>query len=481
MHIGAVAIFEEHPLLDANGQLRMDDLRKAVADRLCDMPKLRWHVKSHRGLALRPVWVDSADFDIAYHVREAALPAPGTQEQLAQLCADILSEPLEPGRPLWQLWLIGGVEGRRVALVEKIHHSLADGLAGVEVATVLLDAVREPRPTRGRRDASWLPTPPPTLPKALWGKLAHIASLPLRSTAGSIGALRHPRRALSEAAHTAGALGTLLTPGLLAPRSSLNVRVGHGRRLVFIRESLADIRQVESANAVTLNDVLLTAVAGGLSRLLAGRGEQTSGREAQVLVPVGFDHVGDGHLGNRISAMLVRVPLGMDDPLQILRAIASAMAIRKRQQQALAGTFLQALAEPLPEALIAPLAWGVHHQPFVNLVVTNVPGPDFPLYALGAQMLEVFPVVPLAANLPVGIAALSYNGSLGIGILADRDGCPDVDVLGTAMLETFAKLTAASRPTKRPTTVRRPGRAGRPGGAGRVRQGPSRPGGIHQA
>jgi WS/DGAT/MGAT family acyltransferase len=443
MHSGSVGIFEGAPLCDPHGRLRIEDVRAEVESRLHLVPKLRQRVQFSILGEAGPVWADDPEFDIAYHVRRAALPAPGSEVDLITLCAGLMEVPLDRERPLWEMWLVGGLEGGRVAVIEKLHHALADGLAGVELATVLLDVKRHPRPQRPAQPP-WRPSPAPALLTMAARDVLRRGSVPLRATMSGLGSLRHPVRAAGEAARLADALSTVITPRSIAPRCSLNAQVGHGRRLAFVREPLDELERVERRFGVTLNDLLLTAVAGGLHRLLSERGEQVDGRNVQALVPVGTDHHGDHRLGNRVSAMLVRLPIGPAGPAARLWEVAREQTRCKRHHQPLAGELLVGMLDPWPQAALSAGSRLIHHQPFVNLVVTNVRGPGIPLYAMGARMLEAFPIVPLAGNLSVGVAALSYDRQLTVGVLADRNSCSDIAVFAEGIASSFAELIAAS-------------------------------------
>ncbi len=447
LHLGSVAVFDGVPLTRPDGVLRLEELRRVLAGRLELVPKLRQVVRPGWIGQAPPVWQDDPHFDITYHVRAVALPAPGTEEQLAELAADLFAVPLDMNRPLWELWFVEGLAGGRVALVEKVHHALADGLGGVEVATVLLDtAPHSGGPawpsTVDPGPPPWRPQPPAGWSGVLVRDAGRLAALPLHAVRSVASGTRHPVRAATRLAEIAGAFATVATPRLLAPRTSLNVPIGRGRRLAFVRQPIPPLRSLQARTGVTLNDILLTAAAGGVRRLMVSRGERVEGRAVQVLVPVGLPHH-DRTLGNRVSAMLVRLPIGVADPRRRLRLVAAEVADRKRRHQAVAVDVLLRLAAPLPQAAIKLVATAVHHQPVVNLVVTNVPGPPVPLYALGARLVEAFPVVPLAGNLSVGVAALSYDDVLDVGILADRDHCPDVAVLASGIEDEFRSLAAA--------------------------------------
>ncbi len=427
LHLGSVGIFEGRPLRDSVGAIRVDGVRTAVAQRLHAVPKLRQHVRVAR-LGDSAVWADDPGFDIARHVRSVALPAPGTESQLAELCADLLESPLDVDHPLWEMWL-----------VEKIHHALADGLGGVELATVLLDT--EPsRPSVEPDELPWLPQPEPGAATVLGSDIVRRGRRALSLGIDALGALRHPTNGARRSNAAFEALRSLANPRSIAPRSTLNERVGHGRRVAFARMSMGDLRGVERLFGVTINDALLASVAGGLRRLHEERGDAVEGDGLNVLVPVGLDHDRDGRLGNRVAAMLVRLPVSEADPVARLRTVADEVSRSKRQHQAQATGTLVGLLDYSPRVVVQAAARLVDHQPFVNLVVTNVPGPAMPLYASGARMLEAFPFVPLAGNLTVGVAALSYLDQLSVGLVADRDRFPDLGVLARGIEQSFGEI-----------------------------------------
>ena len=448
MHMGFIGIFEGGPLHDARGCLRLDDVRAEVESRLPLVPKLRKRVRLPLVGESSPVWVDDDEFDIANHVHQAALPEPGDDAQLLELCARLMSFPLDRTHPLWDLWLIDGLEGGRVGLLEMLHHSVADGLAGVELATVLLDL--EPKRVTRHAAAPWQPAPAPgRIPLTMEG-LARFAALAWELAADGWRAVRHPSRASQVVSHYTSAFGSLLARPAATVDCSLNTPVGFDRRAVVVRQPMDELRRAEHHFGVTLNDLLLTAIAGGVHDLLSARGEVMEGRKLQVLVPVGADHHGDRALGNDVSAMVVGLPIGAASPTERLRAVADAERGAKVHDQALATHLLVNALEALPPAALSAASHLVRHQPFVNLVVTNVPGPGIPLYVLGARLLQAIPLVPLGGNLSVGVAALSYDGQLSIGILADPAACPDAGALVEGIRRCFTELVRASTPRPEP-------------------------------
>ena len=438
MHMGSIGVFEGGPLHDTRGCLRLDEVRAEVQSRLHLVPKLRKVVRLPLLGESVPVWVDDPDFDITCHVREAALPEPGDEAQLLELCARLMSYRLDRGRPLWSIWLIGGLEGGRVAVLEMIHHCMADGLAGVELASVLLDLEASP-PDHHHVD-EWEPAPAPRRATVAADGLARFGGVVSTIAADTWHGLLHPSQAHRVLSRYASAFFDLLSQTPVAPHVSLNGPVGFDRKVLVVRERMDDLRRAERLFGVTLNELLLTAVAAGVHDLLSARGEVMEGRQLQVLVPVGADHHGDHRLGNDISAMLVRLPIGAAPAAERLLEVAGAERANKEHGQAQATHLLLSSLNTLPPAAVSAASHLVRHQPFVNMVVTNVPGPDVPLYVLGARMLEAIPLVPLGGNLSVGVAALSYNGVFTIGVFVDPNACPDADVLVGGIGRCFDQL-----------------------------------------
>jgi WS/DGAT/MGAT family acyltransferase len=444
IHVGSVATFEGGPLLDDRGELRLDELRAQVAARLDVLPRLRRRA-AHPPLGLgRPCWVDDPDFDVANHVDVVDLPGADL-EALRGYAEELIAARLPADRPLWNLRFVTGLTEGRIGLIERVHHALVDGVSGVDVATVLLDLTPEVRPPA---PATWRPTPAPTPVALAASGLVAQATAPLRAARSALGALVHPIHLVGRAVEAADALRTLAQDGPVAPRSSLNRPIGPARRLAWISTRLDDVKQAGRTHGATANDVVLASVAHGLRGLLLERGQIIDGDDVlKVLVPVSLrDAAHRGALGNQVGALVLRLPIGIGDPVERLEAVALATRRLKHRREATTAQLLLGAADLLPAPLVSPIARLTETQRVVNVIVTNVPGPAVPLYCLGARMLEAFPVVPLGGNLSVSIAILSYDGALSIGITADPDLVPDLEVLTRDIEAGFVAVGAAWQP-----------------------------------
>lgn len=440
MHIGSLAILEGEPFFDERGRFRLAEVRRLVASRLHLIPRFRRRpVEVPLGLG-RPVWVDDERFDVAYHVRLTALPSPGTRAQLLALFERVEAQLLDRTRPLWELWFVEGLEGGRVGLIQKTHHALVDGISGVDVATVLFDFVPE---TRVPDPPAWSPSPNPSPAQLIvgtaieeLGSLAHVGRMLAE-------AAQVPRRAAAQLEDLGRSVATLAEGRLLAPRLSINRPVGRHRRFAGLQVPLDGVKTVRRVYGGTVNDVVLAGVAGGLGRLLEARGELRPGLTVKIMCPVSV-RADDEHLalGNRVSALVVPVPVGEPDPVARLASVRASTEDLKGRRQAVGAATLVGLTQYAAPTLLGLGARAAHRQVFFNLISTNVPGPQVPLYCMGARVLEVYPMVPLSRNLGIGIAILSYCGQLHLGLLADRDASPDLEVLATGIADAFEELRA---------------------------------------
>jgi WS/DGAT/MGAT family acyltransferase len=433
MHVGACAVFE-------GPAPAYEDLVAALEAKLHLVPRYRQRLAEVPLGQGRPVWVDDPQFRLPFHVRHTALPRPGSDTQLRRLAGRIFSQALDRGRPLWEMWLIEGLSEGRFALLSKTHHALVDGVSGIDIASVIFDitpdahAAHTPRP--------WAPRPLPSSAQLLADALIERATDPGGAVTAIDAIARRPRSLLSRAGAAVAGLGALTWAGLdPAPRSPFNVPVGPHRRFTWVDASLEQFRQVKRAQDATINDVILTAVAGGLRRYMQRHELATDGLVLKALVPVSVRDPSDhGVLGNRIAAMWAPLPVGIADPLQRLQVISVAMSGVKRSGQAIGAQALTELAGFASPTLVAQASRLQARQRLFNLVVTNVPGPQQPLYLLGRHMQAIYPLVPLAANTALGIAVLSYDGRLHVGLNADYDALADLDLLAADLEAAIAEV-----------------------------------------
>jgi WS/DGAT/MGAT family acyltransferase len=438
MHIGAVLVFEARP----EGSPELAQLREKIAGRLPALPRYRSRLTAaHVGPLRRPAWEPDPDFDIGDHVRRAALPAPGGERELTDWCGEYWSSRLDRSRPLWEVVLLEGLEGGRWALGTKTHHALADGVASVGATQLLLDTSRA---GSRRRSGSSTDASEDGVRAGLADRLGDV----VRSGAELVS---HPTRLLGEAKSAAELIiREELAP---APATSLNVAIGPHRRYTIACVRLSDLKAIKNGLGGTVNDVVLAAAAGGLRRLLDGRGDELPERGLRAMVPVNLRNGnGAGELGNRVSSLFVHLPVCEPDPVRRYLVTAGETAELKAGGEARTGAELLALAGLAPPLLHSVLARSTTGRRLFNLTVTNVPGPRKPLYAFGARLEEVFPLVPLAAEHAVGIAVVSYCGQVFFGLSGDARAASDLDVLRDGIEESIRELRIAARHATEPVT-----------------------------
>ena len=446
MHIGGLTLVEGPPP-------SMEEFLEQIRRRLHLVPRYR-HKLAYTAIdSGRPVWVDDPNFNLEYHVRHSALPAPGSWEQLQDLTARIFSQQLDRSKPLWEMWLIEGLEEDRFALITKTHHSLIDGIAGVDLATVLFDLSPDPPqiPHSGR---AWKPHPEPSTTSLLAAGAVGAARAGAALLEGALDAMAHPERAMARTREVAEGLGEIVWAGLNpAPETPLNVPIGPHRRFVGVTASLQDFKTVKNAFGGTVNDVVLAVVAGALRTFLISRGRRTEGVEMRALVPVSVRTEDDqGTAGNRIVAMRGPLPVYISDPLNRLRFVSQAMDGLKESKQALGAEVIAGAQNFAPPTILAQASRLNFSTRLFNLIVTNVPGPQFPLYVLGREMKLAVPVAFLPENHALAIAIMSYNGQMNFGLLGDFDALPDIQAIGDWIAEELAGLVAAAR-EKAPAAV----------------------------
>jgi diacylglycerol O-acyltransferase / wax synthase len=437
MHVGAMLIFEGPPP-------GYDELLEQIESRLHLVPRYRQKLAFPPLESGRPLWVDDPNFNLEYHARITALPKPGSEEQLRNLAGRVFSQRLDRSKPLWETWLVHGLEGNRFALISKTHHALVDGVGGIDLASVLFDVDPVPRKVEPE---PWTPQPEPTAAELLAESAKSIARTPFGLAGRALGAVQHPGRTLATVRESAEALGEVVWAGLNpAPTTPLNVQIGPHRRLSRVRTELDQFKLVKNTFGGTVNDVVLAAVAGGIRSWLRSRGVRTEGLELRALVPMSIRAADEeGELGNRIAAMRGPLPVYVDDPVERLRIVSEAMQGVKESKQALGAEVIAGLENFAPPTLLAQASRLNFSTRLFNLIVTNVPGPQFPLYLLGRELLELVPVAFLPEDHALAIAIISYNGLVEFGLLGDYDAMDDIDFVAAAISDALDELVAAAR------------------------------------
>jgi diacylglycerol O-acyltransferase / wax synthase len=434
VHVGGTLIMEGEPP-------GFEELLEHVSSRLPLVPRFRQRVTETPLRITNPSWESDSRFDLRWHVRHVALPKPGSMAQLRELIGRIMSQPLDLTRPLWQLYLIEGLEGDRHAYLSKTHHALVDGVSALDVGTIMLDP--NPEGTEMQiPEEHWDPDEPS--PEMLFVRAAtDRIREPLRSARkAATGALTMPRETAKRVVRTAEGFTGLAANGPSAPRSALNVEIGRDRRVAYLGTDLQTLKQARSDGA-TVNDVLLAIVSGALRGFLAGRGDELPERLV-ALVPMSIRQPDEKlELGNRITTLPVSLPLQVADPAERLGLIHAETTRLKESEQARAASLIieatgwapPTINRVLADVMARPLTW--------NLVVSNVPGPQIPFYLLGRRMLEVYPFVPLSPqNHALSVGIVSYDGGVFFGLTGDRDAVADLDdfaaAVGEALLEQYS-------------------------------------------
>ncbi|MBS1871372.1 MAG: wax ester/triacylglycerol synthase family O-acyltransferase [Actinobacteria bacterium] len=438
MHIGAVTIFEGPPP-------PFTAVAEHIRSRLHLVPRYRQRLAYPPFESGRPLWIDDASFNIEYHVRHSALPAPGTEQQLHRLAARIVSQQLDRSKPLWECWFVEGLEDDRFALIFKTHHALVDGVSGVDLATVLFDLARTPQPLP--EPEPWQPQPEPTNAELLAAGAAGFVKTAVNVTERALAAGTNPAAAIDALRDVAEGMGemvwAILNP---APETPLNAEIGPHRRYAVVRNRLEDFRYVKSVLGGTVNDVVLTVVSGALARWLRSRGVRTEGLELRALVPVSIRPKDQRHaLGNQIVLMRGPLPVYIRDPVARLRFVKQQMDGLKESKQALGARVIADVQQMAPPTILAQASRLQFSTRLFNMIVTNVPGPQFPIYMLGREMLTFFPIAFLPKGHALAIAIMSYNGAIDFGLLGDYDALPDIDTIADGIEDGLAQLKNAAR------------------------------------
>jgi WS/DGAT/MGAT family acyltransferase len=461
MHVGGVMLFDAGPVRTSEGGIDIERIRAAIQARLHLVPRFRQRL-AYLPFERLPIWVDDDRFRLAYHVRHTALPKPGDERMLKRLVGRIMSQQLDRSRPLWEMWFVEGLENDQFALISKTHHCMIDGVSGADLISVLM----EPMPSADPGEPiAWMPRPQPTDARLLVDELRRRMRQPLDVWRAAVATVRHPEQTLAQVEEAVSALAEAFSPAL-SPASQLpiNSEVGPSRRFDWTAMSVSDFKAVKNALGGTLNDVVLATVSGALRRFCLSRAVDPDTLSVRALVPVSVRAAQEhGALGNRVTEIIAPLPIHLDAPLARLEAVRVTMGGLKESKQALGGEIMTAIAEwTVPNVLVQAVKLGIRSRPY-NLTVTNVPGPQIPLYFLGCEMKTTYPVVPLFENVALVVGLFSYNGGLFWGFTADWESVPDLHDFVTAVEEAFGELrqyalereTGTQRPARRRVRVRR--------------------------
>jgi diacylglycerol O-acyltransferase len=439
MHVGSVGIFEPGPLADESGGLDFDRALQLIEAGLLRAPRFRQKL-AITPISENPVWVDDEHFNLLYHIRHTALPIPGDDRQLKRLVGRIMSEKLDRAKPMWEMWLVEGLEGGRVALISKVHHCLIDGISGVDLLAAFMgpDASYRVSPS----EYSWVPRPAPGGLELTVNEVLRRASLPGKLLAGAARALRHPDESLRDASNNAtGFLEGLSKAMSPASETPLNVQIGPHRRFDWTRFDLAVVREIKTKLGGTINDVVLACVAGAIRKLLIGENVDVADLDFRVFIPVSTrDESQRGKLGNRVSMVVASLPIAEPEPKKRLEKIIEETRTIKESSQAEGAEAFEEVSDLISAGLIASLAKLAASRRTFNLVVTNVPGPPVPIYLNGAKLLASYPLVPLYKNQALGVALFSYDGGLYWGFNSCWDSLPGLHEFAIAIEHEFEIL-----------------------------------------
>ena len=439
MQVGALTVF-------AGPAPSYEELVAHIDARLHLVPRYRQKLAFPRLQPDRPFWTDDAFFNLRFHVRDTALPSPGSTEQLQLLAARTFSQRLDRSRQLWELLLVSGLADGGFALISKNHHALVDGVGGLDLAAVLFDPSPAPKlvPAPERR---WSPGPEPSQAQLAAEGVKEIVKAPLELAARLLSAIEDPKKsAAAELRWAAEGLGevawAVLNP---APETPLNHTIGPHRRLLWVRRSLAEFRAIKDALGGTINDVLLAVVTGALRGWLATRAVRTEGLELRALVPVSIREAGaNGSLGNRLVALRGALPVYAEDPIERLALVREAMSEVKESKQAIGARVIAGLQNLAPPMRLADVSRINFSTRLFNLLVTNMPGPQMPLYLLGRKLDAFVPIAFLAENHALAVAITSYDGHVDFGLIADYDSLPDLDRIGALIEQSLEELLEAA-------------------------------------
>jgi diacylglycerol O-acyltransferase / wax synthase len=434
MHIGAVAVFEGGPLTTHDGGVDIERVRALVEAGLHRFPRYRQRLEPTPAFG-QPVWVDDRRFNLAYHVRHTHLPRPGDDRQLKRLAGRLMSQELDRGKPLWEMWVVEGLEHGHFAIVTKAHHCMIDGVGSVELTGSVMRPTPDPDPSLEEPPPRWMPRPVPSPSELLLAELGRRLRAPFVAASAAARALAEPRAALSAARDTVTGLSRAVGAGFSpASPTPFNVEIGPHRRFDWTVTDLESLKGTRTQYGGTVNDVVLAVLAGALGRFFYRRGVETAHMDFRVMVPVNArDAATRLDAGNRVAMMVVRLPIEERDPARRLELTIAETRRAKASQQARGMLALEELSDWTFTSVLSAFAQLTTLSRPYNLVVTNVPGPAFPVYVSGCRMTACYPLVPLFANQALGVALFSYDGRLHWGFNADWDAVPDLHELVEAV------------------------------------------------
>ena len=445
MHVGSLSIFEGGELFRDDGGLDFARIRRLAEPGLARNRRFRQRLERVPMLG-HPVWVDDARFNLDYHLRHTALPEPGDLRQLKRLFGRVMSQKLDEHKPLWELWFVEGLAGGRFALITKVHHCMIDGVSGVDLIGMLMDPAVEADAKRieeeGATPSPWLPRPAPSSLGLLVDEARRRAAMPLEALRAGLGAVVHPGESFDAMRTSMEALQEFLTPGLSGgSRTPLNPDIGPHRRFDWLRMDITAVKDVSKKLGGTLNDVVLAVVAGAVRRFFEGRGVAANSLHFRAQVPVNIRSAEEkGALGNRVAMLLADLPVSEPDPRKRYETVLATMKQLKSSHQAKGAELLEQIGDWTAKEFLSALVRITARQIAYNIVVTNIPGPPFPVKLLGARMTEVYPLVPLFSNQALGVALFSYDGGLFWGLNSDWDAMPDLHDFILALETEFATL-----------------------------------------
>ena len=452
MHIGAVMIFEGDPPT-------YDEFKAHIGSRLDFVPRYRQKLVYPPYGTGRPLWADDPDFNLNYHLRHTALPRPGGERELKILASRLFSQALDRSKPLWEMFLVEDLEGDRFAIIIKSHHAMIDGISGVDIGTVIFDVTADAEPIVPKEE--WKPKPLPSNLSLLERGAKELATEPVKLGEKAINALRKPSSLAGRVGESAEGLAEVARAlADSAPDVPLNVPIGPHRRITWTSADLADYRRVKDVFGTTVNDVVLAVAAGSIRKWLVKRGVDTDGLELRAMVPVSVRSDDErGQLGNKLATMRAPLPVYEADPVARLEIVSAAMDGLKQSKQALGAEVIARLNDFAPPTLLAQAARLTFSTRLFNLLVTNVPGPQIPLYVLGRKLDRPYPVAFLAKNHGLAVGVMSYAGQVNIGLIGDFDAMPDIGQVRRGLNESLAELLAAAEEVENSIAPDKPGKA----------------------